>query len=185
MILNRLLCGDQVRLTAMAADDLPTVARWFSNTRLLRLYDARPASPKSEAELAQWLEQIQKDKNTFAFTIRSLQGDDLVGYLELDGILWAHGVSGFSIVIGDQADWAKGYGSEAARLALAFAFDELNLHRITATVFDYNDRSIALFEKLGFQREGAFREFVFRDDQRYDMLLYGLLRHEWRAQSHQ
>jgi RimJ/RimL family protein N-acetyltransferase len=182
MILSRLLCGDRVRLTAVAADDLPVIAQWFSRPELLRLYDARPASPKSEAELAQWLEQIRKDKNTFAFAIRSLQGDDLVGYLELDGILWAHGVSGFSIVIGDQADWAKGYGSEAAGLALAFAFDELNLHRITATIFDYNERSIALFEKLGFQREGAFREFILRDGQRYDMLLYGLLRHEWRTE---
>ena len=185
MIINRLLCGDRVRLTAVTSDDLPIMARWFSHTELLRLYDARPASPKSEAELAQWLEQTQKDKNTFAFAIRSLQGDDLVGYVELDSILWAHGVSGFSIVIGDQADWAKGYGSEATHLALAFAFDELNLHRITATIFDYNDRSIALFEKLGFQREGAFREFIFRDDQRYDMLLYGLLRHEWQARHHQ
>jgi RimJ/RimL family protein N-acetyltransferase len=185
MILNRLLCGNLVRLAAVTSDDLPTMARWYGQTELLRLYDARPASPMSEAELAKWLEQTQKDKNTFAFAIRSLQGDDMVGYLELDGILWAHGVSGFSIVIGDQANWGKGYGSEAARLALAFAFDELNLHRITVTIFDYNDRSIALFEKLGFQREGAFREFIRRDDQRYDMLLYGLLRHEWRAQSHQ
>ena len=121
MILSRLLYGDRVRLTAVTSGDLPTMARWFSHTELLRLYDARPASPRSEAELARWLEQAQKDKNTFAFAIRSLQGDDLVGTVELDSILWAHGVSGFSIVIGDQADWAKGYGSEAARLALAFA----------------------------------------------------------------
>jgi RimJ/RimL family protein N-acetyltransferase len=185
MILSRLLRGDQVRLTAVTSDDLPIMARWFSDTQLARLYDARPASPKSETELAKWLEQIQKGKNTFAFAIRSLQGENLIGYVELDSILWAHGVSGFSIVIGDQANWGKGYGSEAAGLALAFAFDELNLHRITATIFDYNNRSIALFEKLGFQREGAFRDFISRDGQRYDMLLYGLLRHEWRAQSHQ
>jgi len=44
-----------------------------------------------------------------------------------------------------------------------------------------NRRSIALFEKLGFRREGAHREFLQRDGERYDMLLYGLLKHEWRA----
>jgi RimJ/RimL family protein N-acetyltransferase len=49
------------------------------------------------------------------------------------------------------------------------------------TVFSYNDWAIRLYEKLGFQREGVFREFLQRDGQVYDMLLYGLLRREWEA----
>ena len=179
MMLSKLLHGDRVRLNALISDDLPTIARWYEDADFMRLYDARPACPKSEAELARWLEGLQKDKHTFAFAIRLLDGDDLIGTVELDGILWAHGVSGFSIAIGDRAHWGQGYGYQAAQLALAFAFNELNLHRITATVFSYNARSIALMEKLGFQREGAFREFLQRDGERYDMLLYGLLRREW------
>jgi RimJ/RimL family protein N-acetyltransferase len=179
MILSRLLHGEQVRLNALTSDDLPTIARWYEDADFMRLYDALPARPKSEAELAQWLEGLQKDKNTFTFAVRTQDSDALVGTVELDGILWAHGVSGFGIAIRDRAHWGKGYGTEAAQLALAFAFNELNLHRITATVFGYNARSIALMEKLGFQREGAFREFLQRDGERYDMLLYGLLRREW------
>ena len=181
MTRSNLLHGTRVRLTALAPDDLSTIARWYQDAGFLRLYDARPARPKSEAELARWLEELEKDKNTFAFAIRALDGDSLIGYLELDGILWPHGVCGFSIAIGDRANWGKGYGHEAAQLALAFAFGELNLHRVTATVFSYNERSIALFKKLGFQREGVYREFLRRDGRRHDMLLYGLLRHEWEA----
>ncbi len=49
------------------------------------------------------------------------------------------------------------------------------------TVFSYNTRAIALYEKLGFQREGVYREFIQRDGARYDMYLYGLLRCEWKA----
>lgn len=75
--------------------------------------------------------------------------------------------------------WEQGYGTEAAHLALTFAFEELNMHRVQATVFSYNHRSMALFERLGFRREGAFREFLHRDGQRFDMVLYGLLRHEF------
>ena len=86
---------------------------------------------------------------------------------------------GMGLGIGDQSNWGQGYGYEAAQLALAFAFHELNLHRVQVTVFSYNERSIALFEKLGFQREGVFRERLQRDGQRHDMLLYGLLRPEW------
>ncbi len=46
-------------------------------------------------------------------------------------------------------------------------------------MFEYNERAIALYEKLGFRREGVYREFLSRDGQRYDMYLYGLLRREW------
>ena len=175
--------GIRIRLTALTPADLPTMVCWYEDAGFLRLYDARPARPKSEAELARWLEELQKDKHTFAFAVRPLDGDDLIGYVEIDGIIWPHGVCGFSVAIGDRANWGKGYGYEAARLALAFAFDELNLHRVTATVFSNNERSIALFEKLGFRREGVYREFLQRDGRRYDMYLYGLLRPEWEAQN--
>ncbi len=55
------------------------------------------------------------------------------------------------------------------------------LRRVQLTVFSYNERAIALYEKLGFRREGAFREFLQRDGKQYDMYLYGLLRREWEA----
>ena len=61
------------------------------------------------------------------------------------------------------------------------AFGELNLHRVQLTVFAYNERAIALYEKLGFVREGVYREFMACDGVRYDMYLYGLLRREWEA----
>ena len=86
-----------------------------------------------------------------------------------------------SIGLGDSANWGKGYGNEATRLALGFAFNELNLHRVQLTVFDYNSRAIHLYEKLGFQQEGIYREFLQRDGRRFDMYLYGLLGHEWEA----
>jgi RimJ/RimL family protein N-acetyltransferase len=83
--------------------------------------------------------------------------------------------------IGERDAWGQGYGTEALHLALQYAFDELNLHRITLTVIAYNERAIALYERAGFQREGVFREFGQRDGKRYDMYLYGLLRPEWES----
>jgi RimJ/RimL family protein N-acetyltransferase len=181
MMHSRLLLGSRVRLAALAPGDLPTIARWYADVEFMRLYDARPACPRTEAELARWFEELQKAKDTFAFAVRPLDSDDLIGTLELDGIMWPHGVCGIGIAIGDRANWGQGYGYEAAQLALGFAFNELNLHRVQATVFSYNERSIALFEKLGFRREGVYREFLQRDGERYHMLLYGLLDREWRA----
>jgi RimJ/RimL family protein N-acetyltransferase len=179
MIPANLLHGEKVRLTALTPDDLPTIARWQQDGQFLRLFDALPAYPKSEAALSEWLATSQKATDAFLFAVHSRGEDNLLGYIELDEILWAHGVCGMSYCIGDPANRGQGYGYEATRLALAFAFDELNLHRVTLTAFDYNQASIALAEKLGFRREGVFREFLRRDGQRHDMILFGLLRHEW------
>jgi RimJ/RimL family protein N-acetyltransferase len=46
-------------------------------------------------------------------------------------------------------------------------------------VFSYNESAIALYEALGFTREGVYREHLERDGRRHDMYLYGLLRSEW------
>jgi RimJ/RimL family protein N-acetyltransferase len=179
MVLSKLMQGTKVQLTALTEGDMATMARWYQDGEFLRLFDSRPAYPKTEAELIKWLAELKKDRNTFAFAVRPLKDEELIGYLELDEVDWQHGVCGMGLGIGDRANWGKGYGYEAAQLALAYAFHELNLHRVQVTVFSYNERSIALFEKLGFRREGVFREHLQRDGQRYDMLLYGLLRHEW------
>jgi RimJ/RimL family protein N-acetyltransferase len=64
-------------------------------------------------------------------------------------------------------------------LALNFAFRELNLYRVQLTVFSYNERALKLYEKMGFKREGVFRDFIQRDGRRHDMILFGLLRREW------
>jgi RimJ/RimL family protein N-acetyltransferase len=176
-----LLHGERLQLTPLSADDLPVLARWQQDTVFLRLYDAVPAYPKGDRALAAWLDERHKDPSGYLFALRLIEDRALIGMAELDGILWAHRVCGLSIAIGDAAYRGQGYGTEAMRLLLAFAFDELNLHRVQLTVFSYNRRAIALYEKLGFQFEGTFREFLQRDGQRHDMLLYGLLRREWAA----
>jgi RimJ/RimL family protein N-acetyltransferase len=174
-----ILRGAQVRLTALTEEDLPDVARWQADAQFLRLLDARPAYPQEEETLRQWMEEKHEEGDGYLFAIRTIHLDDLIGYIELDGILWAHGVGWLSIAIGERENWGRGYGAEALQLALTFAFHELNLHRVQLTVFRYNERAIKLYEKLNFRHEGTFREFLERDGARHDMLLYGLLRREW------
>ena len=65
MILCKLLRGDRIRLSALTSSDIPTLACWYGDAGFMRLYDTTPAHPKSEAELAQWLQELHKDKNTF------------------------------------------------------------------------------------------------------------------------
>jgi RimJ/RimL family protein N-acetyltransferase len=176
---TKLLVGPNVRLTALGSDDLPVLERWYQDAEFLRLFDAVPAAPRALCALREWLEERRRARDSFLFGVRLHDGDELIGVVELDGILWNQQVSWLSIGIGDALRRGHGYGAEALRLALDFAFRELNLHRVQLTVFSYNTAAIALYEKLGFQREGAYREFLHRDGLRYDMYLYGLLRHEY------
>ncbi len=175
--------GERVRLTALRPDDAQTMMRWYEDGEFARLFDANPAFPKTERELTRWFEESDRDHNAFALAIRLLYSDDLIGYVDVDGIQWTHRCGWMSIGIGSPTHRGKGFGSEALHLTLRFAFHELNLHRLQLSVFAYNDAAIRLYERLGFKREGAFREYLLRDGQRYDMLLYGLLASEWEAQN--
>ena len=125
----------------------------------MRLVTSTPAHPRSEAAIA----------------------EELIGIVGLDGIEWTNQVAWLTIGIGDRANWGKGYGYEAMHLVLNYAFQEPNHYRIQLTVFAYNERAIALYEKLGFQREGVHREYLHRDGERHDMYLYGILRVEWES----
>lgn len=176
-----LLRSPRLRLVALTEDDLATIVAWYQDTEFMRLLDALPATPKAFAALRDWLKEANASPNDYLFGVRLPGNNALVGYVELDGILWPHRVCGLCVAIGERQYWGQGCGTEAAGLALDFAFQELNLHRVQATVFRYNLRSIAMCERLGFRREGVYREFLQRDGARHDMLLYGLLRHEHRA----
>lgn len=63
----------------------------------------------------------------------------------------------------DKQNWGKGYASEALRAAIAFCFNELSMNRIEAEIYEFNLRSIRLFEGLGFTKEGVKRQYVLKD----------------------
>ena len=176
-----LLRGKRVRLTAVTKDDLPTLAGWWRDADFLRLYDSVPAFPQSVEQLEKRLDDDEQGRTNFMMGIRPLHKEKLLGLIELDGIMWAHGTAALSIAIGEAGERGRGHGTEAMGLMLDFAFRELNLHRVFLTVFGYNTAAIAMYEKLGFTLEGTYREHLQRDGQRFDMLLFGMLCGEWKV----
>jgi len=65
-------------------------------------------------------------------------------------------------------------------VVLRYGFNELNLRRVTLTVFEYNPRAIRSYEKAGFQHEGRVRQALLRDGKRWDMFYMGILRDDWK-----
>ena len=176
---DNILEGNLVRLAALTEDDVEHLVRFQLNSAYTRLLDSWPARPRSKDEFVKWIQSESKRDTVYLFSIRRIEDDEFLGFAELDRIDWSHGSSGLGIGLGDPDSWDKGYGRDAMKLLLDFAFSEMNLHRIGLSVFAYNERARALYEKLGFVHEGTVRERLHRDGERYDMLMYGILRHEW------
>jgi RimJ/RimL family protein N-acetyltransferase len=176
-----LFLGKTVRLAPLAKDDAVTIAHWTQDGGYLRLQDTGIARPETADKIGEEIERDNESETTFSFAIRRIKDDALIGTVGLFDVEWGNRTAWIGIGFGQREDWGKGYGTETMQLLLAYAFDELNLHRLQLTVIAYNLRAVAMYEKVGFVREGAYREFVDRDGARHDLLLYGLLRPEWRA----
>lgn len=73
----------------------------------------------------------------------------------------------------------QGYGSEAIRWALNWAFKAAGLHRVGIAAFSYNEGAIRLYERLGFKREGVVREYFWHDGRWWDDVQFGMLASEW------
>ncbi|KAA0547632.1 GNAT family N-acetyltransferase [Bacillus sp. BGMRC 2118] len=179
MIRFSLLRGDYVYLDRFKVKDVPTITNWYREEEFTRNMDALLALPKREKDIQKMVE-LESEKD-YLFAVRKNETDEIVGIVGLDGILWNHRTAWVSIGIGSN-NRQKGIGKEALRLAMDLAFQEFNLYRLQLTVFEYNTRAIALYESLGFQKEGTYRSFLERDNLRYDMLLYGILRDEYFTQ---
>jgi RimJ/RimL family protein N-acetyltransferase len=179
LVMRNLLEGENVRLTAINDTDIPMIEEWFNDINFLRYYDMLPAIPKNLKQVADMIRDYNDSQEKYIFAIRTKDNNSIIGVAGFDEIIWSNEVSTVFIGIGNKKFTGKGIGSEAMSLLLDFGFCELNFYRIQLNVIAYNERAIKLYERLGFTREGTLRDFIFRDGKRYDMYLYGLLRHEW------
>lgn len=179
--MNRnLFTGKQVHLVPMDPDlDTATLVKWSHNSEYNRLAASVPSQIWNEKLEREWIEK--EIGGGHYFTIRTLGEERMVGEIELDGIDAVVRNGWIGIGIGEREDWGKGYGTDAMRLLLNFAFAELNLNRLSLTVFAYNTRAIRCYERLGFVTEGREREWLNRDGRRWDMIYMGLMRAEWEA----
>ena len=89
------------------------------------------------------------------------EDDSHIGNIKIHRIDFYHRFAEISLIIGEKAYWGTGYGTEAIQLAVAFAFDTLNLRRLAAGVYANNAASIRAFKKAGFFEEGLKKEHRF------------------------
>jgi RimJ/RimL family protein N-acetyltransferase len=185
-IADPLFQGEHICLAPIDHEKDPEIeAKWTQDATYMRLLSLDPVRPFSAAQLKKKYEAIEKEqdesRSSYYFTIRMREDDRLIGFIHLTWIEWSNGNAWIRMGIGDAEARGHGYGSEALRLILRYAFAELNLYRISIAIPEYNAVALHIAQKAGFVEEVRRRQGINRDGKRWDLLNLGILRQEWEA----
>jgi len=172
--MTELLTGTTTFLNKFDPSDRQKILEWRNSPDLKRLTGPGLFIPVHDSEI-----DLDDSDQKFQFAIRARADETLLGWIALQNISWTNRIAELSIYIGDDSHRGVGHGSDAITVILEFAFNELNLHRVQLEVVSYNDHAIAVYEKQGFIREGALRDYGERGGSRFDLYVYGMLRHEF------
>jgi RimJ/RimL family protein N-acetyltransferase len=170
------LVGEKCYLSPMNPDDYEAFTLWLNDlevTRNLRLANKSISLPGERDILVQLAQE-----HTYA--IVDLQTDTLLGNLGLIDIDSVSRSCGIGIFIGNKDYWGQGYGREALRLLMRYAFDYLNINNIMLTVYEFNERGIRCYRSIGFREIGRRRKCIFREGRYYDHVFMDILAEEFR-----
>ncbi len=172
--------GKLVRLVAVDLENDPKLfAEWAQDSEFQRLWDSEVALRYNPAQVKTFIEDALGKAHMFM--IERLEDGRKIGEVEIAGFNWTVGNGWVGIGIGERDLWGMGYGTDAMRILLRYAFEELNLKRVTLNVFDVNPRGIASYEKVGFRHEGVIPGGLLIAGKRRDIVYMGILRREWEA----
>jgi RimJ/RimL family protein N-acetyltransferase len=187
-IANQLFESKDVRFGPIDFEkDTEIESKWTHDSEFMRMFQIEPARPTSAAMVKKQYEklekQIEEDKNIFPFMVRAREDDRLIGKASVSSVEWTNGNCLLHLGIGSPGDRRKGYGAQALRMLLRFAFAEINMFRVSARIPEYNVAALGLFKKFGFTEEVRRRSALERDGRRWDLLVVGLLKDEWQGQA--
>ena len=166
--------GSLVTLRTFEVDDAERYREWVNDAEVASLIDR--AGPVTREEHEIWYRMLVSSDANAVFAVERLADQKFIGLVWLYAIHWRHRRAEVRIVIGDQASWGGGYGTDALRVIAGVAFGPLDLDKLWADVLATNPRAVAAFERAGFGREGLLIGDRVVDGHRVDVVRLGLLR---------
>lgn len=176
---TRRLVGEGVELRRHDRANYPLYARWYGDEEVWRL-TSWMAEPMRRAAVERLFEDRESSSMDDSFAVHWEGEGEPVGVVSLANISHANSSADLSVIVGDEKDRDKGLGTEAIRILLGYAFEDLGLNRVALSVFDFNETAIHAYEKLGFEREGLLRQALWRDGGFHDAILMSVLAQDWR-----
>lgn len=173
------LAGDLVRLRPAVEGDIDRILDANSDWEGIRLSAGGPPLPFHRSWVETWVTK-EFGWDRLMFVIDPLDPDlPVAGHVALGNFSFPEAEAWLGM--GLHADSrGRGFGTDALRVMCGYAFDQLNLHRVSLGTWAFNFGGQALYPKVGFVEEGREREYVYRDGAYHDSILYSMLAHEWR-----
>ena len=119
-----------------------------------------------------WMEKIKLEKDKKRFIVQ--YKNKAVGTIIISDINRKDSTANINIKLLPEVR-GKGIGKTSMRQALRCCFEELKLYCITAHVLLDNTNSLALFDNLGFKREGILKNRVIKNGERKDIVSFFIL----------
>jgi RimJ/RimL family protein N-acetyltransferase len=163
------IVGELVALGPIRRDLIPVYQRWMNDFATIPRIGQPPRPMTLEMETA-WFEGTATS-DTRIFTFYELATWRPIGNADLRDIDHRNRSAGFGILIGEPDARGKGYGTEATRLMLDYAFTALGLHNVMLIVYEYNLAGRRAYEKAGFKEIGRRRQCRWLAGRLWDEIL--------------
>jgi RimJ/RimL family protein N-acetyltransferase len=165
------IVGIKCYLSPIDLNDIEKITVWINDFDIIKNLNLYKDNINLEnAKLI--FNDISKDHY---YAIIDRTNTEIIGCCSLKKIDHLNQTAETSIYIGNKNYWNKGYGSEALTILLDYGFKALNLHNILLTVFSVNINAKKCYEKVGFKEMGIWREALYRDLRRHDIIYMDIL----------
>lgn len=177
------LRGAHVLLRQPQPRDVAAIRLLGCDVEVERMYghDAESQAELTQAQAEATYHDLVSSGDRYLWAIEV--GGAYIGTAFLHSLEESERRAGYAIGIQASRYLGRGFGTEATRLVLVYAFESLELHWVAVRVLDFNQRAIACYRRCGFVEEGRERECVLLDGAWHDDVIMGLLEGEYRAVS--
>lgn len=159
-------------------EDLETINKWRNDKEIVDTLCNTFRYINFETERA-WFENYMKNRNT-NIRLAILDNDEFVGMVYLLNIDMLNQKADFGIQIGYSEKHSKGIGTEATKIMLNHAFNNLNLNKVYLTVLSKHQKAINLYDRCGFRLDGVLREEIYKNGKFEDLQMMSILKKEFR-----
>ena len=169
------LKSNRVILRPVLKKDLPQLLKWINDIEIQQYLNAH--LPVMEAEEDEWFDALHKSRSQVVFAI--VADGKLIGNMGIHNIDHRNGTASTGALIGNKKYWGKGYGSEAKMILLNYAFNTLNLRKVSSSVIAFNERSYNYSKKCGYKDEGRLKAQHYAFGKYWDEILLAVFQADW------
>lgn len=176
------IAGEKVALGPLQRDLVPLYHRWDNDFTVLRtLSIPRPSSLEEAYTTYEAQVASERDHESAYFTVYERTTLVPIGLSYLFDINYRDRTADFIILIGEVSYRGRGFGTEATRLTLDYAFTAVGVHNVFLQVWEFNTAARRAYEKAGFCECGRRRQSKWMGGKLWDRIYMECLASDFKS----